>query len=57
MLFLKPVGSTAIESFLSNTCNHLTLRKWFYTPLQHGFALDHYFAMLTFIFEPTNVIS
>jgi hypothetical protein len=24
---------------------------------QHDFALDHHFAMLTFIFEPTNVIS
>ena len=37
--------------------NHLTLRKWCYTPLQHDFALYHHFAMLTFIFEPTNVIS
>jgi hypothetical protein len=27
-----------------------------YTPLQHDFALDQHFAMLTFIFEPTNVI-
>ena len=37
--------------------NHLTLRKWCYTLLQHDFALDHHFAMLTFIFEPTSVIS
>ena len=30
----------------------------FYTPLQHDFSLYHHFVIkLTFIFEPTNVIS
>jgi hypothetical protein len=31
--------------------NHLTLRKWCYTPLQHDFALDLLFRHLTSIFE------
>jgi hypothetical protein len=42
MLFPKPMGNTAIESFLSNTCCIIS------------FCSDF---MLTFIFESTNVIS
>jgi hypothetical protein len=51
---LIQIASPIIFLFIHN---HLTLRKWCYTPLQHDFASDHHFAMLTFIFEPTNVIS
>jgi hypothetical protein len=47
----RNLGTTAAPAY------HLTLRKWCYTPLQHDFALNHHFAMLTFIFESTNVIS
>ena len=33
--------------------NHLTLRKWCYTPLQHDFALDPMIS--TFVFHFSNI--
>ena len=40
IFYQKPLYKSLHQSFFLFIHNHLTLRKWCYTPLQHDFALD-----------------
>ena len=57
IFYLKPLYKSLHQSFFYSFITILLSESGVYTPLQHDFALDYHFAMLTFIFEPTNVIS
>ena len=53
IFYQKPLYKSFHQSFFLFIHNHLTFRKWFYTPLQHDFALDP--MIPPFVFHFSNI--
>ena len=51
IFYPKPLYKSLHQSFFYSFVNHLTLRKWCYTRLQHNFALDPIISPFDFHFQ------